>query len=111
MITFASEMEEIVFKSKHYTAYQSDRVRRFSVEIQGRKIAMSFCQLLAFRQKVMAIDIDAHFDTERNPHGFDILTLCNGEHLFILNTLEIVDLKIFVEGIFSLSSVGDIIPV
>ncbi|RAV27601.1 hypothetical protein DN748_18090 [Sinomicrobium soli] len=104
-------MEEIVFKSKHYTAYQSDRARCFTVEIQDRRIALSFCQLLAFRQKVMTIDIDAHFDPERNPHGFEILTLCNREHLFILDTLEIVDLKIFVEGIFALSGAGNAVPV
>ncbi|WP_245980502.1 hypothetical protein [Flagellimonas lutimaris] len=45
----------------------------------------------------MSIDIEDHFDSDLNTHGFEVLTLCNKEHLFILNTLEVLDLKNLVE--------------
>jgi len=54
---------------------------------------MSLCQLLALRHKVMNIAIEDHFDSDLNAHGFEVLMLCNKEHLFVLNTLEILDLK------------------
>lgn len=61
---------------------------------------MSLCQLLSLRQKVMSISIESHFDSDLNKHGFEVLLLCNKEHLFILNTLEILDLKKLVDNGF-----------
>lgn len=58
---------------------------------------MSLCQLLSLRQKVLSISIESHFDSDLNKHGFEVLLLCNKEHLFILNTLEVLDLKKLVE--------------
>lgn len=102
-------METILFKSRYYTAYQPEQGRCFFVDIQGKRVRMSFCQLLAFRQKVSAIDLDAHFDPGLNRHGIEILTLCNREHLFILDTLEVIDLKMFVQGIFAMSGLCDLV--
>lgn len=96
-------MATVLFKSRYYSAYQSEKGRCFLVDIQGKRVKMSFCQLLAFRQKILNMDLDAHFDTELNRHGIEILTLCNREHLFILDTLEVIDLKMFVQGIFAMS--------
>ncbi|MGS2762712.1 hypothetical protein [Sinomicrobium sp. M5D2P9] len=104
-------METILFKSRYYTAYQPEKGRCFFVDIQGKKIRMSFCQLLAFRQKILAMDLDAHFDSELNRHGIEILTLCNREHLFILDTLEVIDLKMFVQGIFAMSELHALVAV
>lgn len=67
----------------------------------GQKmIRMSLCQLLSLRYKVMSIPIENHFDSDVNKHGFEVLLLCNKEHLFVLNTYEILDLKQFVEQSF-----------
>ncbi|MBC9797439.1 hypothetical protein [Sinomicrobium weinanense] len=104
-------METVLFKSRYYAAYQSKKGRCFFVDIQDRRIKMSFCQLLAFRQKILAIDLDAHFDAELNRHGIEILTLCNREHLFVLDTLEVVDLKMFIQGIFTMSELHTLVTV
>ncbi|WP_421808606.1 hypothetical protein [Flagellimonas sp.] len=61
---------------------------------------MSLCQLLSLRHKVMSINIESHFDSDLNAHGFEVLMLCNKEHLFILNTLEVLDLKKLVSNSF-----------
>ena len=87
----------VIFQSTYYTLYQATNERCFYIDFGQKTIRMPFCQLLSLRHKVMSIDIADHFDSDLNTHGLEVLTLCNKEHLFILNTLEILDLKNLVE--------------
>lgn len=82
-----------VYQSRFYTLYQSDSDRCFYIDFGQKAVKLSFCQLLALRQKVNSISIEAHFYTDLNKHGFELLMLCNKEHLFLLNTYEVLDLK------------------
>lgn len=91
----------IVYKSKFYTLHQSDKKRCFFIDFGQKVVRLSFCQLLALRQKIAAISIENHFYSEQNRHGFEILMLCNKEHLFVLNTLEILDLNELVQNGFA----------
>ncbi|MAU71467.1 MAG: hypothetical protein CML04_05160 [Pseudozobellia sp.] len=93
---------ELIHSSNYYAFFQSDKERCFYIDFGQKVVRLSFCQLLALRQKVWAIRIEDHFDGELNAHGFEILALCNKEHLFVLNTLEILDLKELLIGAFSL---------
>ncbi|SIS40999.1 hypothetical protein SAMN05421766_101651 [Zobellia uliginosa] len=94
-----SSMERI-HSSQYYTFFQSDKERCFYIDLGQKLVRLSFCQLLSLRQKVWGITIEHHFDEEVNPHGLEILTLCNREHLFVLNTLEILDLKALLSDVF-----------
>ncbi len=87
----------VIVQSTYYTLYQDTQQRCFFVDFGQKMVRMSLCQLLSLRQKVMSISIESHFDSDLNKHGFEVLMLCNKEHLFILNTLEILDLKRMVE--------------
>lgn len=91
----------LLYQSEFFTSYQADRGRYFIFDLGHKRIKLTFCQLLAFRQKVKSINIDAHF-TGENPHGMEILLLCNREHMFIFNTIEVVDLLQFVKGTFAM---------
>jgi hypothetical protein len=82
-----------VYQSKFYTLNQSDVDRCFYIDFGQKVVKLSFCQLLALRQKVNSISIETHFDADLNRHGFELLMLCNKEHLFLLNTIEVLDLK------------------
>lgn len=97
---------KVVYQSTYYTMYQSEKERCFYIDFVQKKVRMSFCQLLALRHKVLSIPIESHFDSDLNKHGFELLQLCNKEHLFILNTLEILDLKQLVENGFALLGVS-----
>ena len=90
----------VIFQSTYYTLYQGRGQRCFYVDFGQKTVRMSLCQLLALRAKVNAIPIEHHFDGNINKHGFEVLLLCNKEHLLILNTLEILDLKELVENGF-----------
>ncbi|TMU55812.1 hypothetical protein FGG15_14770 [Flagellimonas algicola] len=97
---------KVVYQSTYYTLYQSESQRCFYVDFVQKTVQMSFCQLLALRHKVLSIPIEDHFDSDLNKHGFELLQLCNKEHLFILNTLEVLDLKSLVEQGFVLLGVS-----
>ncbi|MFD2099843.1 hypothetical protein [Flagellimonas iocasae] len=90
----------VIVATSYYTLYQSVKERCFYVDFGQKMVRMSLCQLLALRYKVMSIPIESHFDGDLNKHGFEVLLLCNKEHLFVLNTYEILDLKQFVEQSF-----------
>lgn len=93
---------KVIYRSTYYTLYQSGEGRCFYIDFGQKLVKVSFCQLLAIRHKVLSIPIEDHFDGDLNKHGFELLQLCNKEHLFILNTLEVIDLKTLMEQGFSL---------
>lgn len=98
----------LLFQSRYYSSYQSDRDRRFIFDMGNKTINLSFCQLLAFRQNVLKIDLDTHFSGE-NKHGMEILVLCNREHIFIFDTLEVIDLKEFIKGTFAMLELNTLV--
>ncbi|MDT0606646.1 hypothetical protein [Croceitalea rosinachiae] len=87
--------------SKYYSIYQDIYHRRFHVDFGQKSVSLSFCQLLALREKINAISVTSLFDSETNAHGLFFLTLCNNEHLFVLNILEVLDLKTLVQNSFA----------
>lgn len=90
----------VVYQSTYYTLYQSVKERCFYLDFGQKMVRMSLCQLLSLRYKVLSISIEDHFDGDLNRHGFEVLMLCNKEHLFVLNTLEVLDLKQLVDHSF-----------
>ncbi|MCM4159439.1 hypothetical protein FHG64_11215 [Antarcticibacterium flavum] len=99
---------KLLHQSQFFTSYQSDRGRCFYFDFGHKVVKLSFCQLLALRQQVRKIDLDSHFDGT-NPHGMEILMLCNREHMFIFNTLETVDLKESVRGTFAMLELNSLV--
>lgn len=98
----------LLYQSEFFTSYQADRGRYFVFDLGNKRVKLSFCQLLAFRQKVKNINLEAHF-TGENPHAMEILLLCNREHLFIFNTLEVVDLVQFIKGTFAMLELNSLV--
>ena len=92
----------LLYTSYYYSSYQCDNKRCFFVDFGEKPVKMSFCQLLALRQKVNAIDLNSHFDSSMNFHGIEILTLCNRDHIIILDTLQVIDLKQLIKATFGM---------
>ncbi|MDT0685184.1 hypothetical protein [Autumnicola psychrophila] len=63
---------------------------------------------MAFRQQVKKINPENHFNGE-NKSGIEILMLCNREHIFILDTLEILDLQELVNGTFGMLELNSLL--
>ena len=88
-------------RSTYYSIHQSDTKRVFFVDLGQKVVKLNFCQMLALREKVNAIQLDLLFDGDINKHGFHLLTLCNNEHLFILSIEEVLDLVRLVHNSFA----------
>lgn len=64
--------------------------------------------MLSLRQRVLSIDIESHFNEPSHP-GFEIVMLCNKEHLFVFSTLEILDLRELIKNTFTTLEINSII--
>lgn len=98
----------LLFQSKYFSSYQSDKDRHFIFDFGHKTVQLSFCQLLAFRNKVLKIDLDTHFSGE-NKHGVEILVLCNREHILIFDTHQVIDLKEFIIGTFAMLELNSLV--
>jgi len=97
---------KVIYRSTYHTLFQSEKERCFYIDFGQKIVRASFCQLLALRQKVLSIQIEHHFDSDLNKHGLELLQFCNKEHLFILNTLEVLDLRELVAHGFALLGIS-----
>ncbi|WP_423820019.1 hypothetical protein V5739_05860 [Salinimicrobium sp. TIG7-5_MAKvit] len=61
------------------------------------------------RQKVQRIDISSHFDKDLNYNGIEIITLCNREHLFVFDTLQVIDLKELLRSTFGILELNSLV--
>lgn len=100
----------VIYTSKYYTIFQSDKDKCYYIDFGQKLVRLSFCQLLALREKISSIAIERHFFSDENKHGFEILMLCNKEHLFVLNTFEILDLNNLIQNSFSLIGISSTKP-
>lgn len=98
---FAVEMK-VLHQSKYYTLLQCDLKRCFRFEAEHKSVQLSFCQLLALRNQVQALNLEAHFYDDQNKNGLEILCFCNREHILLLNTYQAIDLKDFIAGVFEI---------
>lgn len=99
----------LLYKSYYFASYQCDKSRSFFIDFGHKKVKLSFCQLLSIRQKVLAIDLSSHFDEDLNYSGLEILTLCNREHLFIFDTLQVIDLKQLLKATFGILELNSLV--
>ena len=99
----------LLYKSYYFASYQCDKSRSFYLDFGHKQVKLSFCQLLAIRQKVNAINLDSHFDKDINNNGIEILTLCNREHLFVLDTLQVIDLKQLMKATFGMLEINSMV--
>ncbi|NER13484.1 hypothetical protein GWK08_08555 [Leptobacterium flavescens] len=69
------------------------------MNFHGKEMLLSFCELLAFRNTINAIDIDSHFYNDHS--GIEIVPLCNLKEILILETTDVIELKKIIHAIFT----------
>ena len=99
----------LLYKTYYFSSYQCDQSRCFHIDFGHKQVRLTFCQLLALRQKVQSINISSHFDKDLNYSGIEILTLCNREHLFVFDTLQIIDLKQLLKATFGILELNSLV--
>ncbi len=99
----------LLYQSYYFSSYQCDRGRCFYIDFGHKEVKFSFCQLLSLRQKLQKIDLNSHFDKELNYNGIEILSLCNREHLFVLDTYQVIDLKQLLKATFGILELNSLV--
>lgn len=99
----------LLYKTYYFASYQCDQSRSFVIDFGHKQVKFSFCQLLSLRHKIQAIDISSHFDKDLNYSGVEIITLCNREHLFIFDTLQVIDLKTLLKATFGVLELNSLV--
>lgn len=99
----------LLYQSYYFASYQSDSERCFYIDFGNKTVRLSLCQLLSIRKKVIDIDLESHFDKDLNYHGIELLTLCNREHLFVLDTMQIIDLKQLLKATFGVLELNSMV--
>lgn len=99
----------LLYKSYYFASYQCDQGRCFYIDFGHKQVKLTFCQLLSLRHKILRVDLAAHFDKTQNNAGIEIISLCNREHLFIFDTLQILDLKELIKTSFGLLELNSLV--
>ncbi len=93
---------EQLFASKYYTSYQDVKARCFYLDCEYKIVKLSFCQLLNLRNKVKQLSSPEHIEYMLNHSDVTLLTFCDKEHILILDTLQILDLKELIQATFAI---------
>jgi hypothetical protein len=102
---------ELVHQSQYFEIFQCDLKRCFCFQTENKCVHLSFCQLLALRKKVNDINLETHFYQEENPSGIEILFFCNREHVLVLDTYQVIDLKRLIDTTFESLLQSSFIPI
>lgn len=89
-----------VHQSKYFAIYQCDLKRCFCFKSAHKSVYLTLCQLLVLRSKVNSMNLESHFDELRNPSGIEILLFCDLQHVIILDTYQLIDLKELISNTF-----------
>ncbi|HSP12043.1 MAG TPA: hypothetical protein VLO29_05915 [Salegentibacter sp.] len=97
-----------LYTAQNFTSSQCDTSRAFYIDFEHKIVKLSFCQLLAFREQVKNINLDAHF-SGKNKHGIEILVLCNRSHILIFDTFDCIALKELMQGTFAMLELNSLL--
>lgn len=91
---------EQLFTSKYYKSYQSTKERCFYIDLDHKKVKVSFCQLLSLRYKIKQLSTPEHLEYMINNCDVTLLTFCDKEHIVLLDTLQVLDFAELIQGTF-----------
>ncbi|MEW7279341.1 hypothetical protein ABW636_12175 [Aquimarina sp. 2201CG1-2-11] len=93
---------ELVFSSKYYTSYQSSVERCFYIDFGHKTVKVSFCQLLSLRYKAKQMSSYEYLDQLLNHNDTVLLSLCDKQHMILLDTLMVLDFIDLMKGTFAM---------
>ena len=86
--------------TSYYTLREASQERCYYLDSKEKRIRLTFCQLLALRERLNKISVEELFNTDKNQHDLTIVTLCGHQYFFLLSTLEVIDLKKVIRNAF-----------
>lgn len=93
---------ELIFSSTYYSSYQSSKERCYYIDFGHKMVKISFCQLLSLRYKAKQMSAFEYIDDLFNHNDTVLLSLCDKEHLILLDTLMVLDFIDLMKGTFAM---------
>ncbi len=93
---------ELLFASTYYSSYQSSTERCFYINFGHKTVRVTFCQLLSLRYKAKQMSSFEYIDNLLNHNDTVLLSLCDKEHLILLDTLRVLDFIDLMKGTFAM---------
>jgi hypothetical protein len=98
---------EDLFRTDNAALMQCDRTETFFLSLGGEDIEFRFCDLLAFRKKLLAIDLAELLDSETP--DIEIIHLKHCDRVVVLGIKDILDLGELFAGAFTMLELNSLL--
>lgn len=104
----SKELEsELVFAISNIGIYQNDSRASFTLQLHCEQVELKLCALMAFRKKIMRIDLTDMF-MPSHP-GIEIVSLPQLNRIFIFSLQEILELRDLFSGAMTMLEINSVI--
>lgn len=97
-----------IYETPNCIALQLDSKSVFSLHFFGNDIELKPCSLISFRNKLQKINLEELFYSN-NHHDLEIIKFGCIDRLFIFTLHELIELKAFLEGVFTMLELNSLI--
>ncbi|MEO1052211.1 MAG: hypothetical protein AAFX87_16380 [Bacteroidota bacterium] len=99
--------EHLIYETDHCQLIQDDHSETFYVQLKGDAIAFKFCQLIALKRKLQAVDIIKLLASD-SP-DVELIHMPHCDRFFVFTVQEILELKALLEGGFTMLELNSMI--
>ncbi|WP_231460046.1 hypothetical protein [Pedobacter sp. Leaf132] len=97
-----------VFSNNYGSVYQSDKLNCFYIDFGGKFARYNCLSLQKLKKVVEDIDIESLLLNTKKA-DFELVTYNGCDHIYLLNALEIIALKDFLQGTFTMFKLNHLI--
>lgn len=87
-----------LFATPHGAVYQCDKEGKFHLEFAGQNTSFKFPCFFALRKRVNQIDVAKMLSNPDTSADVEIICPCGSNRVFVLNVVEIIQLKELLNG-------------
>lgn len=104
----APDFEE-VFATNSGVIFQSDFEKCWYVDFAGKLARFDYRNFLKLKKAVYQIDIEAKLLSSDQTADVEIIFICACDHAYVLNLLQLIQLKELLHGTFAMLELNQII--
>lgn len=98
-----------VFSTAHGAVYQNDDSRCWTVDFAGKQAEFDYRCLLKLRDCLYRIDVEEKLLYHAAAPDVEIIFICACEHTYVLNLLQVINLRELLQGTFVMLDLNQII--
>jgi hypothetical protein len=108
ILTNTPNFEE-VFTTDSGSIFQSDAEKCWYVDFAGKLARFDYRNFLKLKKAVYQIDIEAKLLSSAQTADVEIIFICACDHAYVVNLLQLIQLKELLQGTFAMLELNQII--